>query len=354
MVTHQGHHVTVKLLTARRSILCLAALVLCVTACSSGVGKHASPTTTIATASSAAASTTTISPSQVAAKLVPCRFTLPTHLMGDNGGIKGLAKKLVPIDALVVRICDYSDTSPYPLIGAAVLKGSEAEALEREANRLQREPERPTCNDVPGVSMQVFVFTFANASHHVFVYGGDECAGEQTNGAFNVGNTRHWLNVVAAAVYEGATVATPAVPCRLSQLSATGGWQGGGGSMLGGISITNHATTPCVLTGHPAVVLQDPEGGNLSIATTNFIGDGRGLDRPVLAPSVDPGTTFVLDWGNWCGPQTPVSVQVVLPNLTGFLTATSDHVDGFGGRPRCDAPAYRSVLSIGPFERPSS
>lgn len=103
-------------------IALLAAVAVLVASCSSGSGKHATPTTT-----------TPVSPSHVVANLGRCspKF-LAESLNVLNAGVLALDKKLVPLAAMKVRICVYFGLD----IRSAVLSGAEATHFEEMTNSL--------------------------------------------------------------------------------------------------------------------------------------------------------------------------------------------------------------------------
>jgi hypothetical protein len=64
---------------------------------------------------------------------------------------------------------------------------------------------------------------------------------------------------------------------------------------------------------------------------------------------VERGAFVKVDWFNWCGSRAPLEVEVALADSSRTLTVNDE---GFGGRPRCDQPSARSLLSVGPFQPP--
>jgi hypothetical protein len=146
---------------------CIATLVLCLAACSSGRGKHAAPTTT------------TLSPSYAVANLGPCPKRVPSDFSPRtlNAGVVHLGARLVPIVALTVRVCRYG-SNPV-LIGSAILKPTTTRMLEADVNRLTPNPgglvgcER---GQNPPPPPETVLLTFASASQRVFVQQ-SECDG---------------------------------------------------------------------------------------------------------------------------------------------------------------------------------
>ena len=156
------------------------------------------PSTTVSTGVATTTSALPVSPAQVVANLGTCpkRYTgaTPATL---NAGIKRLDKLLVPISALVVRICKYdlapgANAIPSGLVGsgAGVLTPPSAAAFEAETNRLPRADTRIDC---PASEPPFFLLTFANAEQRVDVWEAGGC-GFKTNGVIAVGTTTHWLD----------------------------------------------------------------------------------------------------------------------------------------------------------------
>jgi len=182
----------------------VGALALLVVGCSSGSGNHASPTTTKVTTSSTAATTTTLSPSYaVSSGACPSKYPSGS-LAALNSGAKGLGTKLVPIEALYLRICQYgSDGLP---ARRAVLSGSGETVIENETNLLRRTQEIALAESPTGTScLGPFYLTFASHTRHVSltVTGCDAV----TNGVFLAFGTTTWLSELAA--YTGCTMVSP-------------------------------------------------------------------------------------------------------------------------------------------------
>ncbi len=191
--------------TRRAFLVPLTAVALLIVGCSSGGGNHAASTTTIATTSSTAATTTTVSPSHVVADLGKCPSKYPAEsLRTINAGVRGLARKLVPISAVKVQVCSYSGNRQ--AAGRAVLSGSGATVIENETNLLHRTQqvaiaESPTGMSCPGP----LYLTFASRTQNVSVTatGCDAL----TNGVFFAFGTSTWLSELAA--YTGCTLVSP-------------------------------------------------------------------------------------------------------------------------------------------------
>jgi hypothetical protein len=198
---------------ARRPTLfaVLTAVAVLVAGCSSGGGKQSTPTTV-----SRPTTTTLAGPTgyesggrgfsvlrDVIASLVPCPKVYPSLPANVNPGIKGLDKKLVPISAIAVRICEYvengdgvgTETPPFRLIASGVLTTTAAQLVDHETNRLRTKPKSGGCAAFPtGYRKDVFILTFADHSQrvHVSAFGG--CGSTAMNGAFAAEPTTKWLN----------------------------------------------------------------------------------------------------------------------------------------------------------------
>jgi hypothetical protein len=132
--------------------------------------------------------------------------------------------------------------------------------------------------------------------------------------------------------------------CRSGQLSASGSWQGAGGTMGGTIYFSDVSASACVLSGRPSVQLLGTNGERLPVGSTDFV------DAPatvVLGPHVTRGAMVAIVWSNWCGSRTPVVVEVTLPRTTHTMKVTDE---GFSSRPRCDNPGAPSGIAIGNFQ----
>jgi hypothetical protein len=133
----------------------VATLVLLVVGCSSGGGKSSATTTP-----------TTTPGTQVVhfrnndfLGVLPCSAQAPNEsLQALNAGVNGLAKKLVPIVAITVRICEYAFT-PYRLQRSGTVNVTASAALlEDDANRLQSFAVRPECQQPAGAPFWFMTF----------------------------------------------------------------------------------------------------------------------------------------------------------------------------------------------------
>ena len=141
-----------------------------------------------------------------------------------------------------------------------------------------------------------------------------------------------------------------APPCAASQLRARLFLQGAGGSLVGGLDLTNAGSRACSLVGRPRVSFPG--------ATARWhVEDVRRQKEPydvLLDPvgslrALAPGKTAAagLWWSNWCprgaGPAVrPVALMFGLPG------GTAIHLSSAQG-PRCDRAASPSIVAVSPF-----
>ena len=137
-----------------------------------------------------------------------------------------------------------------------------------------------------------------------------------------------------------------APPCRSVALTARLELQGAGGSLVGGVLLTNRGSAPCSLRGRVAgrfIGGSDPAGVKL-IAVAPQQPEPR-----VPVPSLNalrPGeSAFVgVRWTNWCGATAPTALKLRLPSGEGI------HLRLGQGAARCDAPSSPSSLALSPPE----
>lgn len=171
----------------------VAVLVVLVSACSSG-GGHGPDA-----AHSSAAVKSAVSSSQVVAKLGPCPTQYPltsvTSLTTLNAGVPGLDKRLVPIAALNVRVCEYDvpSSATTRLRASGSLKPVPVPTFERETNRLPKRSVAPSCAGTTRRALTEFLLTFANKSRSVSLEAYGTCQGGVNNGHFYARPTRKWL-----------------------------------------------------------------------------------------------------------------------------------------------------------------
>jgi hypothetical protein len=157
---------------AKHSIGAGVALLFLVGACSGGTGPADSAA---GRAAAPKAVTAAVSPGYAVAGFGDCpNQPTTTSVAVLNGGIVGLAQRLVPIEAVNVRICEYDsrwvtgdDVVPGRLAESALLKPLAAREFEAETNRQPTARPGPLGCTGPGGAV-VFVFlTFANDSQQV-------------------------------------------------------------------------------------------------------------------------------------------------------------------------------------------
>jgi Protein of unknown function (DUF4232) len=144
-----------------------------------------------------------------------------------------------------------------------------------------------------------------------------------------------------------STLPTPFDTCRVTQLQASGSWQGAGGMMGGSIYFANVTGRPCLLSGRPSVQVFGAKGERLHLDVTEF--RGIPISSVTLKPHVTHGALVTIVWQNWCDATGPVTVRVLLPHSDQPLAVRDD---GFSSRPRCDNPKASSGLAVGPFQTP--
>ena len=147
---------------------------------------------------------------------------------------------------------------------------------------------------------------------------------------------------------------TPA--CLPSDLSASAGWQGGGGQMLGSLTVTNVGAQPCALNGPLRLV--ELRASTAAVGPIDYRadgGDGSNVPGSSAGPVLlEPGgrAGAYLWWSNWCGAAKPLvtSLAVTLPSGGVPLAArAASPGPGFGGVPRCDVPSAASTFTAYAF-----
>jgi hypothetical protein len=195
----------------------LAAVALVVAGCSSGGGDSSTPTTTGRSTTSLGVPVSAgrgTGPLDVAANLAPCPKTYPSaSLIRPNANVSALGTKMVPIEALNVRVCKYATTPgsaknhlPAQLIGSAALSRPAAAAFTEETNRLPIVPRRDFgCGSGSGPEPigpgPTFVLTFAGHSRQFTLIEDFARSGTSRPSACVVGNgvisarpTTKWSN----------------------------------------------------------------------------------------------------------------------------------------------------------------
>jgi hypothetical protein len=163
-----------------------------------------------------------------------------------------------------------------------------------------------------------------------------------------------WLDRRPAKVAAHPPIA-PA--CRARDLHARLFLQGATGSLVGGVELTNAASSPCSLLGRPRISLTGPAAARTPwhvrrIARSSGPPDAL-VDPPGSLRSLRPGKSAVVSlyWSNWCGPGSrpaggpgtpPAGVEIRPPGGGSLVLPVAR-------APRCDAPLFWSVLSVAPF-----
>lgn len=142
--------------------------------------------------------------------------------------------------------------------------------------------------------------------------------------------------------------------CIGANLRVTGNWQGATGSMLGGISFTNTASTPCTLSGYLTAELISQQGQKLPVQVQNGGPPGDALPSGaasltvVLPAGKTNSASITVQWSNWCGPAPgTLTLVVVLPDSERL---TVEPVFEPWGVARCDEPTAASVLYETPVQ----
>ncbi len=177
-----------------------------------------------------------------------------------------------------------------------------------------------------------------------------------------------WLDQSAMAAPSPTPIAVPSgtPDCLPADLTASAGWQGGGGQMLGSLAVTNVGAHPCVLDGNPRLV--DLRSGKSIVKPITYHGepsDGSGNTSAAAGPVLlEPGGAAgaFLWWSNWCGATNPdvTSLSVTLPaGGTPIEAGPTSPGPGIGGVPRCDVPSAPSTFTAYAFtpvapEQPAS
>lgn len=164
---------------------------------------------------------------------------------------------------------------------------------------------------------------------------------------------------------------TPAVipsgtpDCLPSDLTASAGWQGGGGQMIGFLTVTNVGTHPCVLEGSPRLV--ELRSGTSIVKPITYHGepsDGSSDPSVIAGPVLlEPGGAAgaFLWWSNWCATTNPNVTSLIVTLLSGGALIDAGPTSpgpGIGGVPRCDVPSAASTFTAYAFtpapEQPTS
>jgi Protein of unknown function (DUF4232) len=148
-------------------------------------------------------------------------------------------------------------------------------------------------------------------------------------------------------------------PCGTTDLTGSGRFQGATGSLAGGLSLVNNASTACVLPGHPRIQLVDAQGKALPVNEQAAPLCNESRDTSACVPRsmvvVQPGqeARARLVWQNWCGPMPdgPITLEMSLLEPEGPLSVVLEPAGApLVDTPRCDTPDSPSTLLVGPLE----
>jgi len=132
--------------------------------------------------------------------------------------------------------------------------------------------------------------------------------------------------------------------CRLSQLSATAGFEGATGSMLGGATITNTSRSACSLPAGKPTILVSWHGTPLPVQTRVHNPQGWPTWKPARVLPPGGRSEVLLQWWNYCGPGAgrTISPTFELRFARLVLGATADDIRP----PFCTAPGAASRLYV--------
>jgi hypothetical protein len=193
-------------------------------------------------------------------------------------------------------------------------------------------------------------------------------AGLATENPKPSGSIVPWLDQTAFTAPSPTPVVIPSgtPTCLPSDLTASAGWQGGGGQMLGWLNVTNVGQHACVLEGSPRLV--QLRSGTTALEPITYHGepsDGSSDPSVIAGPVLlEPGGAAgaFLWWSNWCPAMIPVvtSLVVTLPSGGAPIDASpTSPGPGIVGVPRCDVPTAGSTFTayaftpVAPAEPPS-
>jgi hypothetical protein len=175
------------------------------------------------------------------------------------------------------------------------------------------------------------------------------CSGEQPHAS----SPTPTISPTRAAM---TTSTTSAAACSAAQLHAEVHYQGGTGSLLGSLMLTNSTRNPCTFNSAPAVDLES--GSKVAIASAVLIGTPSPDPMLLLQPGASVGSNFM--WGNWCTPGTaatapapPDGILFVVHLPEGDLTVGDEHGAPItNAAPRCSVPEAPTGLGVTAFRYP--
>jgi hypothetical protein len=172
---------------------CLPILVVALSACSTST-KEAAPTTTAALPATTTRPATTVARPHVAVTY-GCTTGFPRQFLNKlNAGVAGIGTKLVPIQAVNVRVCRYDGHGQ--LVGAGKFPPAAVAAFLAETNRL---PKQAPTNCSGGNFSRYFFLTFSDGTKKTVSLGEhDGCGAGAGNGSLVVSENAKWANEVIA------------------------------------------------------------------------------------------------------------------------------------------------------------
>jgi Protein of unknown function (DUF4232) len=167
-----------------------------------------------------------------------------------------------------------------------------------------------------------------------------------------------WIDSAPTPVPSPTAVPIPSgtETCVPGDLTASAGWQGGSGQMLGWLTLTNVGQRPCVVNGSPRLIQM--RAGDVTLDAVTYKagkdagpGNSTGVAGPVLVRPGDQAGAF-LWWTNWCPEMRPAvsAVLVTLPSGGSPIVAgPTSPGPGYFGTPRCDQPSSGSTVTAYAF-----
>ncbi len=167
-----------------------------------------------------------------------------------------------------------------------------------------------------------------------------------------------WIDATPTPVPSPTAVPIPSgtETCVPTDLTASAGWQGGSGQMLGWLTLTNVGQRPCVVNGSPRLIQM--RAGDVTLDAVTYRagkdagpGNSTGVAGPVLLLPGDQAGAFLL-WTNWCPEMLPAvsAVLVTLPSGGSPIVAgPASPGPGYFGAPRCDQPSPGSTVTAYAF-----
>jgi hypothetical protein len=167
-----------------------------------------------------------------------------------------------------------------------------------------------------------------------------------------------WIDTTPTPVPSPTPVPIPSgtQTCAPSDLTASAGWQGATGQMVGWLTLTNVGHTPCVVNGSPRLI--QLRAGDAILDAVSYKagkdagpGNSTGVAGPVLLRPGDQAGAFLL-WTNWCPAMIPAvsALLVTLPSGGSPIVAGPyPPGPGYFGTPRCDQPMIGSTFTAYAF-----